>query len=316
MTRVIPALALLACSACATGAPRAAPEAFERAASEYADLDTRLRQRIARTDSLVRAAGGDTITVGVSLVDLRTHRRFGLKEDVSMHAASTMKVPVLLELFRQAEAGRFSLDDSITVVNRFRSIADDSPYSLSPEDDSDSTLYALVGQRATLRELARRMIARSSNLATNILIDVVDARRVRRTMARLNAHGMVVRRGVEDIPAYRAGLNNTATAYAFSRVLEAIARCSLLTPASCEEIIGILSAQQFREKIPAGLPAGTPVANKTGWITGINHDGAIVFPPGREPYVLVVLTRGIEDVERANALMADLSAIVWEELTS
>jgi beta-lactamase class A len=246
--------------------------------------------------------------------DTGTRRRLSMNEDVSVHAASTMKVPVLFELFRQAEAGERALDDSIRIENRFRSIHDGSEYSLSPADDSDSTLYARIGGFATYRELARLMIARSSNLATNILIERVDPARVRATLARLNAQGMVVRRGVEDIPAYRAGLNNTTTAYGFSRVLEAIARCELLDARSCAEIVDILSQQEFDDGIPAGVPSGTRVANKTGWITGINHDGGIVFPPGRAAYVLVVLTRGIEDAAAANELIADLSRIVWQEI--
>lgn len=286
----------------------------EEADHEYDRLAQRIEARIAREDSALGGPGDGEPMVGLSLVNLATGRRFGVNEDVSMHAASTMKVPVLFEMFRQAETGALSLNDSIVVENRFRSIQDGSPYSLSPEDDSDSTLYALEGQRVALRRLADLMIAHSSNLATNILIDVVRPERVRRTMTRLNAQGMVVRRGVEDIPAYRAGLNNTTTAYAFSRVLGAIARCELLSEQSCDEMTRILEGQEFRAGIPAGLPAGTRVANKTGWITGINHDGAIVYPPGQPPYVLVVLTRGIEGEARANRLIADLSRIVWQEV--
>ncbi len=274
----------------------------------------RLEARIAQA----RAAVPDSIddfVVAIDLVDLGTQRRLSIDENTVVHAASTMKVPVLYELFRQADAGELSLDDSIPIANRFTSIHDGSTYALTAEDDSDATLYARIGGRASYRELARLMIVRSSNLATNILIERVDARRVRETLARLNAQGMVVRRGVEDIPAYRAGLNNTTTAYGFGRVLEAIARCELLSQASCDEIVDILADQEFDDGIPAGVPAGTRVANKTGWITAIQHDGAIVFP-NREPYVLVVLTRGIEDSAAAEALIADVSRIVWEEFAA
>jgi beta-lactamase class A len=310
MTRLSPALLLLltACSGHEHDDIELRTTARDR-------LVGRLEARIAQA----RAAVPDSIddfAVAVDLVDLGTQRRLSIEENTVVHAASTMKVPVLYELFRQADAGELSLDDSIPIANRFTSIHDRSSYSLTPGDDSDSTLYARIGGRATYRELARLMIVRSSNLATNILIERVDARRVRETLARLNAQGMVVRRGVEDIPAYRAGLNNTTTAYGFGRVLEAIARCELLSEASCGEIVDILADQQFDDGIPAGVPAGTRVANKTGWITAIQHDGAIVFPEDREPYVLVVLTRGIEDSPAAEALIADLSRIVWEEFAA
>lgn len=283
-----------------------------------AALEARLRTRIAREAPA---------EVAVALVDLETGRRIGIGADVAMHAASTMKVPVLLELYRQAAAGRFSLDEPVVVENEFTSIADGSRYTLSPEDDSDAGLYEMIGKTTTLRDLARRMTVRSSNLATNLLIERITADSVRATMQALGAEGMRVLRGVEDGPAYRRGMNNMVTADAFARVLEAIARCETeaplgqaverlkLSPDDCAEITGILADQEFTEKTPAGVPPGTRVANKTGWITGIDHDGAIIYPPGRAPYVLVVLTRGFTDRAAAAKVAADLSRLAWDELT-
>ena len=163
------------------------------------------------------------------------------------------------------------------------------------------------------------MITRSSNLATNLLIERADPVRIRATLAEIGAEGMEVLRGVEDLPAFRQGLNNTTTALAFARVLEYLARCERgedarlgLSPVACAEMTDVLAGQHFLDKIPAGLPEGVRVANKTGWITGIDHDGAIVYPSGRAPYVLVVLTRGFEERAIARATAADLSRIVWE----
>jgi len=322
---VLPALfTILACARAvpapgdATPPGGAAPGAANREGAAAVDrLAEAMREQIARE------APGE---VAVALVDLETGRRIGIGDDVSMHAASTMKVPVLVELFRQAAEGRYSLDDSVVVRNEFTSIADGSRYSLSPEDDSETGLYGMIGSKTTVRELARRMIVRSSNLATNILIERVSAEGVRRTMAKLGAEDMRVLRGVEDTPAFRRGMNNTTTAGAFARVLEAIARCetgvAAGTPAAslglsrtqCRELSDILAGQEFTEMIPAGVPAGVRVANKTGWITGIQHDGAIIYPPGRAPYVLVVLTRGIEDRAAAAKVASDLSRMAWEAL--
>ncbi|HEY8470436.1 MAG TPA: serine hydrolase [Longimicrobiales bacterium] len=300
--------------ACA-GTPGPAPEPTEagavgrtaamQAAGTFDRLEQTLRARIAREAPA---------EVAVALVDLGTGERLGIGDTVVMHAASTMKVPVLLELVRQAEAGRLSLDAQIPVVNEFKSIADGSTYSLSPEDDSEKGLYGRVGERVSLRELARLMIVRSSNLATNNLIAHVTADSIARTLARLGAAGMRVLRGVEDGPAFRRGMNNTTTAAAFARVLEAIARCEVVSRTGCDEIVEILAAQEFNEMIPAGLPPGTRVAHKTGWITGIHHDGGIVYPPGRAPYVLVVLTRGFQQQEASARVAADISRIVWDAL--
>ena len=75
--------------------------------------------------------------------------------------------------------------------------------------------------------------------------------------------------------------------------------------------VAIMLAQEFNEKIPAGLPPGIRVAHKTGDITAVSHDAAIVYPPGRQPYVLVVLTRGITDGAKSAKLIADISSMVF-----
>ncbi len=261
-----------------------------------------------------RAAQERPGEVAVSVVDLGSPGRLGVNDTVTMHAASTMKVPVLIELFRQSGNGRFSLDDSLEVRNEFRSIADGSRYALDPGDDSDSLVYTWIGTRRPIRELARHMIDRSSNLATNLLIDLVTPDSVRRTLQGIHGEGMRVLRGVEDMPAFRAGLNNTTTSDGLARTLEAIARCEVSTPRACAAMVDILAGQEFNDMIPAGLPRGTRVAHKTGWITGIQHDGAIVYPRGRAPYVLVVLTRGIADTTRAARAGADISRLVWNAL--
>jgi beta-lactamase class A len=265
--------------------------------------------------------------VAVMLIDLGSGRHLGVNEHVRMHAASTMKVPVMLELYRQADAGRFSLTDKILVRNRFTSIADGSTYSLDPADDSETALYQLVGDKVTINDLIKRMITRSSNLATDNVIGLVGSKNVQATLDAMGAGGMHVLRGVEDIPAYRRGMNNTTTAAALARVLAVIARCAApgstfrlqgrlapLTHDACRQMVGILKAQHFNTMIPAGLPAGVTVAHKTGEITKIHHDAAIVYPANRPPYVLVVMTHGIADPDQSAHVVAHVSRIVWDAL--
>jgi beta-lactamase class A len=266
----------------------------------------------AKVRALVAESGAET--VAVAFRDLETGRELMLNPGVSFHAASTMKVPVMLELYREARAGELSLDARLPVRNEFKSIADGSAFSVSPDDDSEATLYKKVGSTETVRELLRLMITESSNLATNILIERVTPERVMRLMRRMGARDIKVLRGVEDGKAFERGMNNTTTARDLLILLRAVAEGRAVSPAASREMADVLAAQKFNEGIPAGLPAGLRVAHKTGSITKIEHDAAIVYPTGRKPYVLVVLVRGIADEKRAHKLIADISRAVYESL--
>jgi beta-lactamase class A len=269
-------------------------------------LADQIRQRIAQVPGA---------EVAVSYRDLATGDSLDLGADVDFHAASTMKIPVMLEVLRDVEAGQLRLDQGILLVNRFHSIVDGSPYSLDAGDDSDSLVYTRVGQRVPVRELLERMIVRSSNLATNALIALVGAARANAAAHGLGATHIRVLRGVEDIKAFDAGLNNTTTSADLAILLERIERGDALSPASAQLMKEILLRQELNEEIPAGLPPGTPVAHKTGSITATLHDAAIVYPPGRKPYVLVVLTRKIPEEPVARRLIVDISRMVWTQAT-
>jgi beta-lactamase class A len=265
-------------------------------------LAARIRERIARV------SGAE---VAVSYRDLATGDSLDIGANVDFHAASTMKIPVMLEVLRAVEAGRLRLDQEILLVNQFHSIVDGSSYSLNAGDDSDSLVYTLIGKRVPVRELLERMIVRSSNLATNELVELVGADHANATAHALGATHIRVLRGVEDTKAFEAGLNNTTTSADLAILLERIERREALGAASAQLMKEILLRQEFNDAIPAGLPPGTPVAHKTGSITATLHDAAIVYPPGRRPYVLVVLTRNIPQDSVARALIADISRLTW-----
>jgi len=234
--------------------------------------------------------------------------------NLRFHAASTMKLPVMIQIFRDADAGLLRLDDSLTVHTAFPSLVEGA-FTVGKEDDSDSTLYALVGRNRSVRDLLERMITRSSNLATNILIERVGADRAQRTARALGAWSIQVLRGVEDGAAYRAGLNNTTTARDLGVLLQAIATGRAASGAACDSMLAILGRQEFNEGIPVGVPPAARVAHKTGWIGEVvYHDAAVVSPPQGEGgrYVLVVLTGGIKEDSIAHNLVADLSRLVYE----
>jgi beta-lactamase class A len=263
----------------------------------------------AQVDELVQRQGA---FVAVAYKNLGTGAFLYRNEDASFHAASTMKVPVMMAYFQAVDAGEMRLGDTLPVRNEFRSIVDGSPYALDPQEDGDADLYGAEGSGKTLEELIRRMITRSSNLATNLLIERIGASRANDLLRNLGAYRMQVMRGVEDDKAFRARLNNTATAKDLSVLLAALVGGETFTPESRAAMIEILKAQEFNEKIPAYLPKGIPIAHKTGDITGVHHDAAIVFPPGEAPYVLVVLTSGFVDEKEADQRIAEISRLVWQ----
>lgn len=293
---------LLAAALAAACVLRPAPRTVPLAPAERSALEAQIARRIAAVQGAQAA---------VWMRDLATGDSLAINAGTSFHAASTMKVPVMIELFRRADSGAIRLDSTIVLRNQFASIVDGSPFTVDAGDDSDSSMYTKVGQRVTLRELNERMITHSSNLATNAVIELLDARRVNATAHALGATAMQVRRGVEDMKAFNAGLNNSTTARDLGALMEALALDRAASKASCTAMREILLRQAFNSEIPAGLPPGTRVAHKTGSITATLHDAAIVYPPRRPPYVLVVLTRAISDTLVAQRLMAEISRDVW-----
>ena len=265
--------------------------------------DAALRGRI----MTIVANSGAEVAVAFRTLDGRSELL--LDPDKVFHAASTMKVPVMIELFRQAQAGTLSLDDQLPIRNEFHSIVDGSLYQLDVGDDSDAEVYQAVGKTLSLRTLCEAMITVSSNFAANLLIEKLGVENIRQTVSRLGADGMQVLRGVEDDKAFQKGLNNTTTARGLMILMEKIAKGQAVGQKADAEMMAILGRQHFNNAIPAGLPKGTIVAHKTGNITKIHHDAAVVMGP--RPYVLVILVRGLADEGHSAELMASISREVW-----
>jgi len=250
---------------------------------------------------------------GIAFKDLQTGKIVLINEKDNFHAASTMKTPVLVEIFKQAAAGKFSLTDSIVIKNSFSSIVDGSEYSLDSRDDSELDLYKNIGGKRTIASLSYQMIILSSNLATNLLIDLVKADSVMHTMKEMGASDIKVLRGVEDNKAYQKGLNNTTTAYDLLLIYEQMANEKLISTAASKEMIRILLDQRFNEIIPAQLPKDVKVAHKTGSITGVQHDSGIVLLPDGRKYVLVLLSHfDPPDEKTVIRAMADVSKLIYD----
>jgi len=257
-------------------------------------------------------AGKDGIEVGLAAHNLSTGEEILIHPDLPFHPASTIKVCVMMEVFREARQDRLSLDDQTVVKNEFASIVDGSAYALFAEDDSEKTLYDRIGQPLPIRDLVRLMITVSSNLATNILLEQVSPERTTDFMRELGIDAVIVRRGVEDNKAYRLGLNNSATARGLMQILLRLAKGEVVSPQDSDEMIEILSGQQFNEMIPAQLPADVRVAHKTGWTADYYHEAGIVYPPNGSPFVLAIMTKGFGEEEEANSFVAGLAKTIYE----
>ena len=253
-------------------------------------------------------------TFAVAFKNLQTGEEILIREHESFHAASTMKTPVMIEVFKQAAAGKFSLNDSIVIKNEFKSIVDGSVFSLDSIEDSEHLLYKQLGKKKLLSELVYDMIIVSSNLATNIIIELVDAKNVTETMRSYGAKDMQVLRGVEDDKAYQQGLNNTTMAYDLMVIFEKIATGKAVSPEASDAMVDILLDQQFNEIIPAKLPKDVKVAHKTGSITSVHHDSGIVYLPDGRKYVLVFLSKGFKEEAIANEAMATVSEMIYQHV--
>jgi beta-lactamase class A len=248
----------------------------------------------------------------VAFKDLTTGEELLINEHELFHAASTMKTPVMMEAYKQAAEGKFSLSDSILIRNEFKSIVDSSLYSLKEEDDSDTVIYKHIGEKTPLSSLIYDMIIVSSNLATNILIDKVDAKKVTQSLRDMGANDIKVLRGVEDNKAFQAGLNNQVTAFDLMLVFEKLGKGEAVSPEASKEMLAILSDQEFNTIIPAKLPMEVKVAHKTGWIKKLNHDSGLIILPDDRKYVLVLLSAKTEDEKAAIESMATVSKMIYD----
>jgi len=237
-----------------------------------------------------------------------------INEHSIFHAASTMKTAVMIEAFRQHYEGIINLEDSVTVKNEFKSIVDGSRYEMDLNRDSGESLYESLGKNQSIRKLVYEMITVSSNLATNLLIDIIGAENVQKTIDKLGVRDMKVLRGVEDIKAFDQGLNNVTTAYDLMILFQSIASGTAVSEKASDEMTSILLDQKFNEMIPAGLPSDAACAHKTGSISGIQHDsGFIILPDGRR-YILVILCSNLQDNSQAIAAGAKVSLMIYDYL--
>ena len=275
-----------------------------------ADREATLRKQIEKIES---ESGAKAVAVAVH--DTETDFELHYRADRWFHAASTIKVPILLGVFDGIAHGKLLPHSRIHVRNRFLSVVEGVPFRVESDRDANSTVHAAIGKMLRVEELAHHMIATSSNLATNLLLDIVGLANVQKTLQDLGvAEGIDIKRGVEDELAFEKGIFSSVTADGLLRILLLLAEGKAFSPALSRKMMDILHGQEFNRGIPARLPKGTRVAHKTGEISTIAHDAGVVYLPERKPYVLVILTEWDVDASGRSNAIAEISHCVYEAL--
>jgi beta-lactamase class A len=268
-----------------------------------------LRERVTE---IGREAGAER--VAVAFHDYRTRASWACDGDRWFHAASTIKVPILVGVFGEIHRGELARDSRVHVRNRFLSVAGGAPFRVDAGRDANTVVPRHLGRTMKLDALCYHMIVTSSNLATNLLVDLVGIDRLREHLAALELGGIELRRGVEDDAAFEAGINNRVTANGLARLLRHIEEGTAFDVECSARMLEILHQQEFRSGIPAGVPDEARVANKTGEISTIAHDAGIVYLPDRAPYVLAVLTEWAPQTGGRSDTIARISRAVYQHL--
>src|SRR5690349_13157163 len=280
----------------------------DRAQSLPSNLDA-LRLRIESISQKSNARA-----VAVALHDTESGAELHYDADRWFHGASTIKVAILLAVYGEIDRGRLARQSRLHVRNRFLSAYDGSPFRVLADRDADSEVHAAIGKTMRVSELALHMIATSSNLATNLLLDLIGLETVQRTIERFELTGIDVRRGVEDEKAFEHGIVNRVTADGLVSLLRLIAEERAYSPELSRQMLEILHQQEFKKGIPARLPREVRVAHKTGDISTVAHDAGVVYPPERKPYVVAILTEWAADAGSRSPTIAAISHAVYDEL--
>lgn len=264
------------------------------------------------------AADAGARAAAVSFHDYGSETSWSYRGDRWFHAASTIKVAVLVGLFAAVEEGRFRPEERLHVRNRFISVHDGTAYTIGSARDSNSDVHAAIGKLMRIRTLAEHMITTSSNLATNLLLDLVGVDSTRKTLKNLGISGIDLRRGVEDEAAFQAGINNRVTAEGLTDLFRLIEERRTFSEKAAETMLEILHKQAFRSGIPAGIPdevrADAQFAHKTGDISTVTHDAGLVYLPERPPYVVAILTEWDPEASNRRETVARISRAVYEHV--
>ncbi|GBQ27314.1 beta-lactamase [Gluconacetobacter sacchari DSM 12717] len=262
-------------------------------------------------ESVARITAGQPGTFAVYAAPSGQAPDVCLRCDEPINAASTIKLFVLDAAYAAFRDGTLKPDETIVVHDRFHSLVGTGSFSLDRKEDSYDPLYAQAGRPVAVRALLRVMIRYSSNLATNLMVERLGVMPIRAVIARQGLGGIVFGRMIEDFDADAKGIRNRVTARGLGGFLQKLDHGAIVGPAESRAMIGIMRGQTFNDIIPPGLPPGTPVAHKTGWVNGVRNDAAIVFLPNGTRYILVELSRDLPDAAAGIRVLNAISRTVF-----
>jgi beta-lactamase class A len=275
-----------------------APAAFGAADDAKNQADTpesvRAKQDLlwARMEDSVRTIVGETdAVVGVAILDLTDQRAFYLNADAIYPTASTIKIAVLAELYRQHERGSGAKLGDLYTVNAKDGVG------------TEGILQSMSAgvSRITNRDLALLMVSLSDNSATNVLIDRVGMDSVNAWLAQIGLERTRLRRHMLDVKAAQDGRENTSTPRELVTMLGTIHEGRVFGKATTEEFFKMLSTQKS-SYIPRHLPADLMIANKPGNLDAVRNDAGIIFVPGRPFAIAVMTTFATDDVEAEESI--------------
>jgi len=253
-------------------------------------LETRIRDIADKFDGVM----------GVAILDLTDGRIFSLNADRVFSTASSIKIAVLVELYRQDQETRSGAKGKARL---------DDTYTFDPKDlVEDSRIMAGLTAgvtHVTNRDLAQFMVAVSDNAAANILIDRVGKDNVNATLRALGLSKTMLRRKMIDIAAARRGDENVATPQEMVRLLEAIYKNKVLNKEGTAALMKQLSTLK-QSYIPRLLPENVQVANKPGELEAVRTDSGIVFAANR-PFAICVMTAYDRDERAAERAISEVA---------
>lgn len=251
---------------------------------------------------MAAAVAGEPGVYAAAAAEPASGRRWLLNPQ-PLRAASLIKIFVMAEAFRRAEAGGLDLEEVVTVPEAAK------------VGGAGSLQHAPPGTARTWRQLIELMIVESDNTATNLLLRRLGMDSVNALAAALGCRETVLRREMMDFAAAAAGRENYTSPADVALALTALYRGAWVSPAADAAMVNILLRQEDREKLPRLLPAAARVACKSGELEGAEHDAGIVYGEGRD-YVLAVMGDGLPDAARGKEVIARLSRTVYDFLHS